>query len=233
MASTEEDDDTRARRHAVWGLSVLVLLAVLVISVTLFFTGTPGRKHGEVIDLGIPTSVPTATQHAAPTASAATTPAVRSSTPPRRQPTTHAVRRTASARVTTTAPAPVHAPSPSRPAGNTNVPAVPCAGQAPCTVAGDGGITDALDAARQARGAAAVRTSVSPLAQRCAASGGAQCPGQYAVQTATAQSGRQAIAALGSSAGNGWLFDPATVSLQVGWAYLPDLREYVVALLAQ
>jgi hypothetical protein len=53
------------------------------------------------------------------------------------------------------------------------------------------------------------------------------------VQTATAQSGRQAIAALESSADNGWLFDPATVSLQVGWAYLPDLREYVVALLAQ
>lgn len=233
MTSTEEDDDTRARRHAVWGLTVLVLLAVLVISVTLFFTGTPGGEHGERIDLGVPTAVPTATHSAAPTASAASTPAVRSSTPPRSRPTTHAVHRTATASASTTAPAPVRAPSPSRPAGNTNVPAAPCAGQAPCTVAGDGGISAALDAARRAHGAAPVRASVSPLAQRCAASGGAQCSGQYAVQTATAQSGRQAVAALGSSADNGWLFDPATVSLQIGWAYLPDLREYVVALLAR
>jgi hypothetical protein len=232
MASTEEDDDARARRHAVWGLSVLVLLAVLVISVTLFFTGTPGGDdHGQRIDLAIPTSVPTPTQSAAPTTSAAPTAAVRSTTPPRRQPTTPA--RQSSASVSTSAPAPVHAPSPSRPVGNTNVPAAPCTGSAPCAVAGDGGITAAQDTARKARGAGPVRVTLSPVAQRCAASGGAQCPGQYAVQTATAQSGRQAIAALGASQDNGWLFAPATATLQIGWAYLPDLREYVVALLAQ
>jgi hypothetical protein len=100
-------------------------------------------------------------------------------------------------------------------------------------VAGDGGISAALDAARKTRGAGPVRGTLSPVAQRCAASGGAQCPGQYAVQTATAQSGQQAIAALDGSQGNAWLFAPATATLQIGWAYLPDLREYVVALLAQ
>jgi hypothetical protein len=233
MASTEEDDDARARRHAVWGLSVLVLLAVLVISVTLFFTGTSGGKHGEHIDLGIPTPPPTATQPASPTTSAPATAAARSSTPPSRQPTSHAARRTATASVPATQTAPVHSPSPSRPAANTHVPAAPCSGAAPCAVAGDGGIAAALDAARQARGSAPVHASVSALAQECAASGGAQCTGQYAVQTATAQSGRQAVAALAASPDNAWLFAPATAALQVGWAYLPDLREYVVALLAQ
>jgi hypothetical protein len=233
MASTEEDDDARARRHAVWGLSVLVLLSVLVISVTLFFAGTPGGEHRQRIDLGIPTSVPTTTPSAAPTTSAATTPTVRS-TPPTRQPTrTPARQSTAAPSTTTSAPAPVHAPSPSRPAGNIDVPAVPCAGHTPCTVPGDGGMSAALNAARSAQGSGPVRLNLTPLAQRCAASGGGACQGQYAVQTATAQSGRQAVSALAASADNGWLFAPATATLQVGWAYLPDLREYVVALLAQ
>ena len=90
----------------------------------------------------------------------------------------------------------------------------------------------ALDAVRQQRGATGVSVSVTPVAQRCAASGGAQCPGQYAVQTAGAQDGRAAIAALAASDGNAWLFAAQTTTLQVGWAYLPSLHQYVLALLA-
>jgi hypothetical protein len=227
MARSEED--VAARRHALWGLTVLVLLAVLVIAVTLFFTGTPGSQHGDRIDLGIPTAGPTPSQSA--TASTSSTPTPRTSTPTARQSTTRARHRTASATATTSAPAPVRASSPTRPAGNTAVPAAPCAGRTPCTVAGDGRISAALDAARQARGAGPIDVVVTSDAQRCAASGGAQCTGQYAVQTVTSQSGRQAVDALAASADNGWLFAPATASLQAGWAYLPDLHEYVVALL--
>jgi hypothetical protein len=225
MARSEED--VAARRHALWGLSVLVLLAVLVISVTLFFTGTPGSQHQDRIDLGIPTAGPTPTPFR--TANPSGTPAPRTSTPSARQSTTRVRHRTASATPTTSAP--VRAPSPTRPAGNTAVPFAPCPGRTPCTVAGDGRIAAALNAARQARGANPIDVAVTSDAQRCAASGGAQCTGQYAVQTVPSQSGRQAVDALASSADNGWLFAPATGSLEAGWAYLPDLHEYVVALL--
>lgn len=233
MAHSQQD--ATARRHALWSLTVLVLLAVLVVAVTLFFSGTPGSRHDDRIELGIPTSGPTTPRTAAPTVSTASPPGARSSTPVRRDPGTGARHSTASSPTGTSAPASTRAPSPAltRPAGNVAVADAPCTGSTPCLVAGDGGIAAALNASRHAHGTGPAGVAVTSLAQRCAASGGAECPGQYAIQTADAPSGRQAVASLAASPGNDWLFGPGTVSLQAGWAYLPNLHQYVVALMAQ
>ncbi len=226
------------RRHALWGLSVLGLLAVLVITLTVFFSGTPGGHgdHHQRIQLGIPTVLAPPTGR--PTGMSGT------ATPTRRHRAVtsakHAHSPTRAALASTTAPstAPAtSAPATSAPPGTADAPqgasaSRPCTGSRPCTVDGDGGVGAALNAARRHDGVPAATIRITAAAQQCAASGGGQCPGQYAVQTAGSQNGRRAVAALASDSGNSWLFSAQAGAVQIGWAYLPSLGEYVVALLA-
>lgn len=119
MGPPDEADESGTRRHAVWGLSILAMVAVVLVSITVLFGGGPDNAHrragpplptmsysspGGVSPSGSGTSAP-------PSTSARLTP---KSTPPS---TTAAALVSTTPPTTGTAPPPPPPPSSSAPAG--------------------------------------------------------------------------------------------------------------------
>jgi hypothetical protein len=217
--------DVDERQHAVWALTVLVLIAVLVVAVTIFLSGNDKNSHGQRIQLSGPTG---ALSTSPPTSGLAS-----ESVPPPGPPVTTAVAKT-SAKATTASASPSHtAAPPVRVASSTAGAPDPCQSDGPCVVAGDAGVESALNTERRQQGVGGVSVAVSDAAAECAA-GQPTCGGQYAQQNEPSQDGARAVADLLSGPDTAaWLLSPGTTSLAVGWAYNPSLGEYICVLMQQ
>lgn len=152
------------RRRAAWVLVVGALIAVIVVSAAVLFTGTPGDS-------------PVAGGPAGPSS---------------------------------TAPSAAPSPTPSAsPTAHRRLPG------------DDGNLLRALNAYRTTHHRRAVTATVSPAAQLCASSGGAEnrCPTPYYWEPVEAADGRLVIHKITADrSGVQWLLDPAMSSVQIGWA---------------
>jgi hypothetical protein len=197
--SPSEEEQTASRRRALWGLTLLVAIAVLVIALMLLVFGRSPSGRGSQ---GVPAAVATtAANHPGPTTGGTLT---------------HS----------STETSPVPSPSPSattRPAQTST--ASPCPSTAPCVVGGDdGGVIAALNALRTSHGLAAVPGAPTGPAQECALSqgDGPTCVPHYAWQPVPVHDGATVISAIaGRAEGAAWLLDPNMTSFSVGWAYAP------------
>ena len=204
-----DDDDRRSRRHALWALLVLGCLALIVGCLMVLLGGGGGEKPA--VNLLPPVQTPTqspSTSHG----------------PTSRASTGHAV-----AGLSTSAGLPTPADSlPTSPAGPVRR-GDPCPTSAPCVVDGDGGALAAVDAYRSAHGMTAVPGGVTTNAQVCARRRGTgpTCVPHYAWTSLGDQDGAKAVAKI-ASFGSGWLLDPKTTAISVGWAYVGGQYECVL-----
>jgi hypothetical protein len=192
LSAPPDDSDTAARRRALWGLSVLVLAAVVIVSAMILFSGKPGGSgHHGLTDL-----LPTDTSSSPPRSSATPThaPVSRAATPTR----------------TPTRPKPTSTanPCPS---------AAPCA-----VPGDEGGAVAAVNAFRVGHGSKAVPGTVSANAQQCALrqGNGPTCVPHYSWQPIAVQDGPRVVGMI-AARDSRWLLDPAMTSFSVGWGYQP------------
>lgn len=134
--------------------------------------------------------------------------------PPVTSTPTSSSRTTASVTGTTPKPTSTVPSSPPR-TGN------PCAGQATCGVAGDGGVVAALNAYRTTHGQTAVTGSATAAAQTCAEhNGSAQfCAEHWIYTTVGSQNGQDCVKGF-AGFNPSWLLDKRMTSFSVGWAYV-------------
>jgi hypothetical protein len=102
-----------------------------------------------------------------------------------------------------------------------------CPTPAPCALDGDiGNAIAAVNAYRTAHGKPAVPGTVSPLAQKCAASNGSDCSGGWAESPVPTPDGQAALDKVLSFA-----HDLNTMkSFEIGWAYNPAGHDYLFAI---
>jgi hypothetical protein len=197
-AADTDADGIGTRRHALWGLAVLVGVAAAVVGLmVLFGVGSSGGGNNNAI---VPPPLPTGSATPGQTAGATTSPA---------SPTSAAASTSSSPTDTASSSTPATVRS-----GN------PCTGAATCVVDGDGGAVAAVNAYRAQHHLPPVPGTVTANAQTCAlhSGGGATCVPHYAWTSMRTQDGTAAITKIASFAGP-WLLDAKMSSFSVGWAY--------------
>jgi hypothetical protein len=206
-----EAEEREARRRATWGLGLLALVAVLVVTIGVFALGTSGGDNGSGDSAG----------QILPTESATSAGPTRVTAHPK--PTKRA------SHSRTPSPTSTH-PKP-KPTSTAN----PCPTSAPCTVAGDAGqAVQALNDFRVKHGQPAVPGSVTAGAGQCALreGDGPTCVPHYSWQPVPTLDGAKAVGAVaGTGAGTKWLLDPAMKSFSIGWAYSPGGKHFEFAIL--
>lgn len=190
-----EADAANRRRHAIWGLTVLAFVAIILVSLLILFGGGNGPSNSpnqNALPTGPAVTYRSGASHGATSKAAQTTSAAPTSAAP-----------------TTSLPA-----SPAR-SGN------PCGAQQSCLVSGDGGALAAFNAFRAQHGVPPVAGGVSSNAQTCALNqgSGSTCVPHYAWTGVPTQDGAQAIAKI-SGFGSSWMLDKGIQRIDVGWAYV-------------
>ena len=199
---TSESENAELRRRAAWLLVMLVVVAALfVVVMVTFFNSSGGDGSNRIADVG-PTSVAVAP----------------SSTTPAHSPTREHPSPSVSTSVASSASTVGH---PYRGSAS-------CPSAQPCVLAGDvGDAVAAINAYRTAHGQSAVPGAVSKAAQQCALGNGDNCSGGWAeTQVATAD-GKQAVDKILQF---GKLLDPQLKSIEVGWAYDPQGKQFFFAI---
>lgn len=194
-----DEDERGSRRRAAWGLTVLVLAAVVVIALIMIFGGTSKTPSTTVADVPGPAT----TSQPAPSAGSSAPPTTASSGGAASTPAT-----------SSTSAAPSTSASSSAAPGSKH-----CPSAAPCIIPGDdGGALDAANALRRQHGLPAVPGSVTPNAQQCAIDQGSgpSCVPHFAWQPLSSQDGAACVAAISPS----WMLDPTIKTLSVGWALI-------------
>ncbi len=188
------------RRRAAWGLTILVLLAVLIVAVMVFVLGTSGGPSKPV---GLADgSTPAGASTSAPPSSAQSTA------------TSAAPANSSSTSASTT-------PTVARPTSTGS----PCPSTAPCVVSGDAGqVVQALNAFRTSHGSPAVPGAVSAGAAACALGhgGGPTCQPHFSWEPVGSTQDGAKVVSLIAGRGTGWLLDPQMSSFSVGWVYFPS-----------
>jgi hypothetical protein len=106
---------------------------------------------------------------------------------------------------------------------------VNCPSEAPCVAKGDiGNAVAAINQYRLQHGQPAVSGSVSAAAQNCALTNGSDCTGSWAESQVATADGHEAVKMILQFAE---LLDPNLTSMQVGWAYDPQARQYYFAII--
>lgn len=195
MSDQPQYEDGESRRHGLWGLGVLVMIAIIVVAFMILFTGTNTGKSKD--DNGT-TVYGSSAFGASPSG---TSPSGRSSShSPSKQPGRHHVKSQSTA-------------------------VAPCTDASKaCPVSGDvTQVADAINALREQHGLNPVAASGSEGAQECAAAHGAgsTCFPHYIYAELNSTDGAAAVKAL-QSVNESWLLAPDATKIEVGWAEEPQ-----------
>src|SRR5579875_2772697 len=191
------------RRRAAWLLVMLVVVAALLVVLMVVFLHSSSSPQAGPPGPQLPTAPPTSPRHS--TGSGSTSARDSAST---------GTSRTSSG---------VHEPPPVHDRH------VSCPGDPPCVAQGDiGNAVAAINAYRKSHGVPPVDGAVTSAAQNCALTDGGTCTGSWAETEVPQPSGQQVVQKVQALTN---LTDPATTSMQVGWAYNPSAHLYYFAII--
>lgn len=205
---SNESGETEIRKRAAWLLAMLALVAILfaALMVTMLGGNKGHTPHTALQDpiTSLSAGPPTSPQ---PGSSPAQHPSALNGSPEGSGGPSTPLTGTAT---TPTGPAPHSCPT-----------------SAPCALDGDiGNAIAAVNAYRAEHGKPSVPGSVTPAAQKCAASNGSQCSGGWALTYVSQADGQAAVDKVRSRA-----HDILTMtSFEIGWAYDPAGHQYYFAI---